>query len=225
MEDELEGNELKSITEPDIETLKIIVERSPELVVIHDGEKVLYANPKVLEYVSLEELMKRKIVEFIHPDYRAIAVERMSKVMRGEEVDPCEELFVLPDGREVWFETNPTPITFRSKRAVLLSLRDVTARRRTEEKYREFFDNSLEIIVVTDLKGNFVEVNKAFEEAFGYSREEVRGRNFAEVLRLSKEVADEVFRAYNKAFRERRNLYGLLFKVKRRDSREIFVVR
>ena len=213
----------KNITEADDETLKIIAERSPDPVIIHDGERVLYANPKALEYVSVEDLMEKKLVEFIHPDYRAIAVERMSKVMRGEEVEPYEELFILPYGREVWFETNPTPITFRGKRAVLLILRDVTARRRTEERYRDFFDNSLDIIAVTDLEGNFIEVNKAFEETFGYSREEVRGRNFAEVLKLSKEVADEIFRAYNKAFRERKNLSGLLFKVKRKDSQEIFI--
>jgi len=213
----------KNITEANDETLKIIAERSPDPVIIHDGERVLYANPKALEYVSPEDLMKRRLADFIHPDHRAIAVERISKVLRGEVVKPYEELFILPDGREVWFETNPTPITFRGKRAVLLILRDVTARKRTEERYRDFFDNSLDIIAVTDLKGNFIEVNKAFEETFGYTREEVRGRNFAEVLKLSKEVADEIFRAYNKAFRERKNLYGLLFKVKRKDSREIFV--
>gem|GEM_PF-609166 len=213
----------KSITEADDETLKIIAERSPDPVLIHDGERVLYANPKALEYVSAEELMKRKLVEFIHPDYRAIAVERMTKVMKGESVEPYEELFVLPDGREVWLETNPTPITFRGKRAVLLILRDVTARRRTEERYRDFFENSLDIIAVTDLKGNFVEVNRAFEEVFGYSRDEVRGRNFAEVLKLSKDVAEEIFRSYNKAFRERKNVYGLLFKVRRKDGKEIIV--
>ncbi len=213
----------KNITEADVETFRTIVERSPDPAIIHDGERVLYANPKVLEYVSLEHLMKRKLVEFIHPDYRAVAVERIAKVMKGEEVEPYEEIFILPDGREVWFETNPTPITFKGKRAVLLILRDVTARRKTEERYREFFDNSLDIIAVTDLKGNHIEVNKAFEEAFGYSQDEVIGRNFAEVLKLSKEAADEVYRAYNRAFRERRNLYGLLFKVKRKDSREIFV--
>jgi len=198
------------------EILKIMFEHNPDPAIIHDGEKVLYANPKALEYFPPEYLMKGKLFELIHPDYRAAA----EMDFRGEM---HEELFVLPDGREVWFEINSAPVTFRGKQMVLIILRDITARRRIEERYKELFNSTLDIIAVTDLNGNFMEVNKAFEETFGYSIGEVRGRNFAEVINLSQEVADMVFRAYNKAFRERKNIYGIVFKAKRKDSREIFL--
>ncbi len=80
--------------------------------------------------------------------------------------------------------------------------------------YKEFFDNSFDIIVITDLNGRIIEVNKSFERVFGIPREKVRGRYFADVLGLDAETASSVFRAYNKAFRRREDLTGLVFEVK-----------
>ncbi|MEM0330795.1 MAG: PAS domain S-box protein [Archaeoglobaceae archaeon] len=213
----------------EFELFKTIVDRLPEPVVIHDTQKILYANPKAISYIGQEGL-KLNLASYIHPDYRSLAFERMQKVLNGEKVEPAEELFILPDGREVWVETNPTFVRFKGKPAILLILRDVTEKKRIEKKleessrkYKEFFDYSFDIIVVTDLRGNFVEVNQAFEFAFGYTNEEVKGRNFAEVLRLEKNVAEEIFRSYNLAFRERKDLRGLVFEVKRKDGRKIVV--
>lgn len=213
----------------DFELFKTIVDRLPVAVVIHDTQRILYANPRTMSYIG-EEGLKLNLASYIHPDYRSLAFERMRKVLNGEKVEPAEELFVLPDGREVWVETNPTFIKFKGKPAILLILRDITEKKRIEKKleessrkYKDFFEYSFDIIAVTDLKGNFVEVNKAFEFAFGYTNEEVKGRNFAEVLRLEKNVAEEIFKSYNLAFREKRDLRGLVFEVKRKDGRKIVV--
>lgn len=204
------------------ELLNSIIERIPEPIVVHDTQRILYANPVAKKLISSEGL-KLKVADFIHPEYRSIAFQRMQRVLRGERVEPLEELFRMPDGREIWVETIPTLINFEGKPAILLLLRDLTERKRVEEKYRDFFQNSLDIIVVTDLEGNCVEVNRAFEEAFGYTSAEVVGKNFAEVLRLERDLAEKIFESYNKALREKRDLKGLLFEVKRKDGRRIIV--
>ncbi|MBO8181460.1 MAG: MEDS domain-containing protein [Archaeoglobus sp.] len=80
--------------------------------------------------------------------------------------------------------------------------------KRSEAKYRDLFENSLDIIAVTNLKGEFIDVNKAFEEVLGYSREEVIGKSFVKVIG-SKENSDFIFKKYNEAFREKKDLYGL----------------
>lgn len=214
----------------DFEIFKSIVEQSPDPIIIYDAKGVLYANPKAREYAGSEASKIKRLLDVLHPDYRVSAIERMRRVLRGEKVEPAEELIIMPDGRKIWFETNPVLINFKGKPAILLTLRDITEKKKFEEKleesnkrYKEFFDNSLDIITVTDLKGNFIEVNKAFEDAFGYTKDEVRGKHFAEVLKLSEDVALNIFNSYNKAYREKRDLIGLVFEVKRKDGREIIV--
>jgi PAS domain S-box-containing protein len=76
-----------------------------------------------------------------------------------------------------------------------------------EEKYRGFFENSLDAIIITDLKGNILEVNRGFEELSGYSREEVIGKNYREFVH--QEYAEVIFESYNEAFREGKSVKGV----------------
>ena len=52
----------------------------------------------------------------------------------------------------------------------------------SEERYRELFENANDIIFMSDLKGNFTSLNKAGERLTGYQREEIPGKNFAQVV-------------------------------------------
>jgi PAS domain S-box-containing protein len=66
------------------------------------------------------------------------------------------------------------PIGFRG------IVRDVTERItalealiESEKRYRKLFEDSLDAIVITDRKGNFVDLNEAALKLFGYSKEEI----------------------------------------------------
>lgn len=203
------------------ELFKLIIERIQEPIIVHDMDRILYANPKAKEIFS--DALNRSLVDLIPPNFRSVVFQSMEMVLKGERVEPIEVPLKIPDLKEVWVEMLPSLVAFEGKPAILLVLRDLTKKKRAEEKYKEFFENSLDIIVVTDLEGKYVEVNRAFEETFGYTREEIVGRNFAEILRLQKETAEEIFKSYNRAFREKRDLRGLVFEVKRKDGRKIVV--
>src|SRR5262245_60088175 len=45
--------------------------------------------------------------------------------------------------------------------------------RRSEARYRDFFENAKEAIYVHDLSGHYLMVNRAGEELLGYAREEL----------------------------------------------------
>jgi PAS domain S-box-containing protein len=67
--------------------------------------------------------------------------------------------------------------------------REVVERRRVEsqlsereQKYRLLTDNSRDLVVTLDAKGNFTYASPACLTMFGYSPEEVLGRNFCELL-------------------------------------------
>jgi PAS domain S-box-containing protein len=54
--------------------------------------------------------------------------------------------------------------------------------RESEERYSSLFNRSLDLIYVLDLKGNFIDANKAALDLMGYSREDVLGINLLEYL-------------------------------------------
>jgi len=127
-------------------------------------------------------------------------------------VPPALEKFVLPDGREIYVEVSGSHVVFKNKSAILLIIRDASEKMEMERRYREFFENTLDMIVVTDLEGNFIEVNREFEMNSGYRREELIGRNFKEFF--PEDEAEYIFKVYNKAFREKSPVYGIEFRFK-----------
>jgi diguanylate cyclase (GGDEF)-like protein/PAS domain S-box-containing protein len=75
------------------------------------------------------------------------------------------ETGVVADGRVVGVQGFARDITPR--RAAERALRD------SEERYRRIFEESRDAIYITRVDGRFVEVNQAFVEMFGYSRDEL----------------------------------------------------
>jgi PAS domain S-box-containing protein len=73
--------------------------------------------------------------------------------------------------------------------ARVVVIEDETARHNTEEalraseeRFRELFENANDVIFLHDLKGKILEINRAAEHLTGYSRTEVLGKNFDELV-------------------------------------------
>ena len=56
------------------------------------------------------------------------------------------------------------------------------ALRRSEERYRELFENARDAIYVHDLEGNYIRINRAAERLSGFHRNEIIGHNFTEFV-------------------------------------------
>ncbi|MCX6818672.1 MAG: PAS domain-containing protein [Candidatus Aenigmarchaeota archaeon] len=103
---------------------------------------------------------------------------------------PIELTSITKDGREIPVST--TFSTLKDERgkvtAVFTVSRDITGQkkaqeaiRESEEKLRSIFESVSDGFVYTDINGNVLEVNKIIEKMLGYNKEEIRGKNFAEL--------------------------------------------
>jgi diguanylate cyclase (GGDEF)-like protein/PAS domain S-box-containing protein len=84
-----------------------------------------------------------------------------------------------------------TSFEFQSggRRSRLVIAQDVTDRRRaeeelrrSEERYRELFENANDYVFTTDLQGRLTSINLAAERVLGYSRDELLGANMLDFV-------------------------------------------
>jgi len=141
----------------------------------YSRDKLLVMNNR--EYTDLETA--KKMQELFSDIYRT-----------GKHVKIKEFQITRKDGSKCTLEISASfmrdsegqPAGFRGV------ARDITKRkeaeealRESEERYRSLFEESQEAIFITDQKGEFVEVNKAALDLFGYTREEISKASFKEL--------------------------------------------
>lgn len=93
-----------------------------------------------------------------------------------------EEPQINPDGRTIWLRTSKVPLRNREDEVigVLGVYDDVTALKEVQDKLMlmsRVFENTLEGIMITNANRELIEVNDAFTQVTGYTREEVLGTN------------------------------------------------
>ena len=92
------------------------------------------------------------------------------------------------NGTEVAIEFNVTPITYQGENASFISIRDITERKRMQEKleqsehkYRNLIENAHDGIIITQF-GKFKFVNRAFCNMLEYAEEELIECSFLKIV-------------------------------------------
>jgi two-component system sporulation sensor kinase A len=118
------------------ERYRRLVEFSPESVLVHSGGRILYANPACLVELkapSLDKLLGRSILDFIHPDYRELSLTRVDRILqKGEPNEWVEQKMLTQEGEILEVETKGTPIQFQGHPAVLTMIRDIRDRKKNQ---------------------------------------------------------------------------------------------
>jgi PAS domain S-box-containing protein len=132
---------------------------------------------KVLGY-SMDELMAKPFLDFIHPADRQATIEESEKLGKGLNTISFENRYRCKDGSYRWFNWTATP--FAEKQLIYAVARDVTelkraeqALRLSEERNRLLFESNPHPVWVYDLDTlGIIDVNEAAIRNYGYSREE-----------------------------------------------------
>lgn len=118
------------------EKFRHLIEHSDEAIVIAQDGMLRLVNHRMVEFTgySEQELLSMQFSAVIHPDDRAMVVERYQKRINVEE-SPSRYTFRLSpnDGNTRWIEIRVAATDWDGHPATLNFLTDITERKRTEE--------------------------------------------------------------------------------------------
>lgn len=131
-------------------------------------------------------------IDIVVPDERRSEVrELLGKVRRGEKVASHETSRLDKDHKPIDVSLSISPVKSPSGAIVgaCTIARDVTERNRTQaaltqeiEERRRIFETSQDLILVTDRKGNFIQVSPSASAILGFAPEEMVGRSAVDFI-------------------------------------------
>ena len=163
----------------------------PDPAVIVDSKGTFLALSPNITSISgfqIEELLGNNFLttELITAHSKAILLKNLTKRMVGLHIDPYQIEIRAKDGRILQFELNASKIEYDGKPADMILFRDLTERNRLLEFANLLFEFAPEPYYLSDLKGNFVDGNKAAQELVGYEKQELIGKSFLNLKLLQK---------------------------------------
>jgi two-component system, sporulation sensor kinase A len=171
---------------------KIMVELSPEPIVVHVEGRIVFINRAGAELFAStpKRLIGKPIIEFVHPDYVDLAKSRIEQILiKRKQTELIEQKFVALDGKIINVEVRAKPIIYHGKRAALLLFRDITVKKQLEQviresdtRYHQIILNSPQPIVIHS-DGICVFINIEAAKLFGFSKqEEAVGQNIYDFI-------------------------------------------
>jgi PAS domain S-box-containing protein len=123
------------------ERYRAIVELSPDLIMIRQGETIVFVNragAKLLGAESQSEIIGRSIWDFVPEVARAKIRSRVESIDRNGEPLPLEEYqYCRLDGTIIEIEAAATPFSYRNAPAVQLVARGISDRKRAEAELKQ----------------------------------------------------------------------------------------
>lgn len=178
------------------EKFRTITEQSSMGIVILQDRYIKYVNDaisKITGYTSEEinNWTQNEFFQKIHDEDQYLVFEHLTtKLNEGSKLPSHYNCRIITTSKEIkWIELHSQLIEYKGKSAVLATFIDITDKKiaeekliESEEKYRHLFENSPYGIVLLDLKGIIIDVNSTTPSLFGYTKEDLIGKNYLHLL-------------------------------------------
>ncbi len=170
------------------EKFRVLADSTPTAIMLYQDDKWVYANPAAQEISGYpqDELLRMNFWDIVHPDYKDLIKQRGEDRQKGKPAERRYEFKIIcKDGREKWVDLSGASTIMGGKPAGIISVIDITDRKRSEEamriseeKYRNILENIEDIYFELDLAGYVVFFNDQLCRISGYTKEELQGMNF-----------------------------------------------
>jgi PAS domain S-box-containing protein len=115
---------------------RTLTEWSPTPMSVHSGGAIIYANRatvRLLGAVSMQDLIGKPILDFIHAESRQVVTQLMKDAAEhGTSSSMIEEKIVRVDGSVVDAEIQATPIVYDDEPAIQIAMSDISRRKRAQ---------------------------------------------------------------------------------------------
>jgi PAS domain S-box-containing protein len=193
------------------EHYRTLVELSPSGVFVFCEGRTTYINHTgslLLGARDAQDILNRPAFDFIHPDYHQEVRENVKRLLSGGvSVHSAERIYLKLDGTPMPVQVEAARIMWNGKPAILGLFSDITERkeaqeavaalnaslerqvcdrtealRRSEERFRLFFDNAPNITYLKDHDGRYLYTNRRFDEVYGFSSGVALGKTDEELF-------------------------------------------
>ncbi len=151
----------------------LLVDEAGAIVLVNSQTERMFGYPR-------DELLGQPVEVLVPQRFRGNHPAHRTDYALEPHVRPMgagRELFGLrKDGSEFPVEISLSPLVTGAERYVISAVRDVSARKKAEAKFRGLLESAPDAMVIVNRAGEIVLVNSQTERLFGYTREELLGR-------------------------------------------------
>jgi PAS domain S-box-containing protein/putative nucleotidyltransferase with HDIG domain len=192
MHDITERKQAEVALEESEERYRRLFDLSPDAIVVHRGGEILLANTAAMIFVGAatpEEIIGKPMLDFVHPDYRKLVIERTQhQIAEGKVVPVTEEKFIRLDGTVIDVEVTSAPVHYRDTLVSLVIFRDISERKiaeaaleESEAKYRNVVERANDGITI--IKDGIVKfANPRLVQLAGRSLAEIIGSPMSDYI-------------------------------------------
>jgi len=173
----------------------VLLESTQDCIIVFDAGtlKVIFGNRRADLMFGFNPILHDGIgvnlLDFVHPDDKEVVLKGLAEdLYTSERRKRFEVRAKTKDGKELWVSALATRIEFQGRVSVLLSLKDITETKQTQEALRQSEElyaamaNSSQVGIYIVQDGKFVFVNPQFQKDTGFSADELVGTDSMRIV-------------------------------------------